>query len=135
MSPRVYPLFKQALERADSNVSLDENTTTDGIYVTLLGSGYVYSDSHQFYPDISPAIVSTSDQRITNANVNSNAILDGDDVEFPGISSTVRSLAIYRRNAGANTTWRLVYFYDGLNLAPAATAVGLNWNSQGIYRL
>src|SRR5262245_29450311 len=97
--PHVYPLYKQALEQAEPNVSLDENTVTDGIYVALIGSGYSYSDADQFYPSISPHIVSASEERIENAVVSALAILDGDNVEFPSISSTVMGFVIWRRNS------------------------------------
>jgi len=45
----------------------------------------------------------------------------------------------YRKNAGANTTWRLVAYVDtggtGLPVTPNGGNINLNWNASGIIGL
>ena len=138
MANAIYPLYKQALLAGDANSDLDNNTTGDGVYVALVDTGvYIYSASHQFYSDLS-GIVGTP-QRITSPTV-TTGILDGADVTFTAVSgNTVEALVIYRQNAGANTTWRLVAYLDtgvtGLPVTPNGGDIGITWNASGIVAL
>jgi hypothetical protein len=134
----IYPRWKQSLLAGDANADLDNDTTTDGVYVALIDTGtYTYSASHQFYSDLS-GVVGT-DQRITAPTV-TNGVLDGGDVTFPLVSgATAEALAIYRKNSGANTTWRLVAFVDtgvtGLPATPIGTNIPVVWDIAGIFAL
>lgn len=138
MSNVIYPRWKQSLLAGDANADLDNDTTTDGVYVALIDTGtYTYSASHQFYSDLS-GVVGT-DQRITAPTV-TNGVLDGGDVTFPLVSgATAEALAIYRKNSGANTTWRLVAFVDtgvtGLPATPIGTNIPVVWDIAGIFAL
>src|SRR6266576_6350987 len=111
MTNAVYPLYKTAILTAGTNLSLDQNTTNDGPYCALVDTGtYTYSSAHQFYSSLS-GIVGT-DMQITTPTATSGTF-DGDDVTFTSVSgASVEALVIYRKNAGANTTWRLVLFED-----------------------
>lgn len=135
MSNNVYPKFKQSLLDADANVSLNENTTDDGVYVALVDTGtYTYSAAHQFYSDLS-GIVGTP-VRIGNTTI-VNGLLDGDNVTVSAVSgATVEALVLYRKNAGANTTWRLVAYIDtsvtGLPVTPNGGDITVTWNASGI---
>ena len=105
-------LFKQSLmTEADANKSLNQ-TGSNAPYAALIttSSGYTYSASHQFYSSLTN-IVGTP-QPITTPTV-VNGMFDGDDVTFTAVSGTVvGAIVIYRQNAGANTTWRLVLYED-----------------------
>ena len=138
MANAIYPLYKQSLLAGDTNSDLDNNTTDDGVYVALVDTGvYTYSASHQFYSDLS-GIVGTP-QRITSPTVIAG-VLDGADVTFTAVSgNTVEALVIYRQNAGANTTWRLVAYLDtgvtGLPVTPNGGDIGITWSASGIVAL
>lgn len=138
MANAIYPLYKEALLAASTNVSLDQDTTTDGPFVALVDTGtYTYSSAHQFYSSLS-GIVGT-DQRITAPTVTTGTF-DGGDVTFSSVSgSTVEALVIYRKNSGANTTWRLVAYIDtsvtGLPVTPNGGDITITWNASGIFTL
>lgn len=141
MANAIYPIYKSALLSAAANVSLDQNTVNDGPYVALVDLGtYTYSSAHDFYNDLS-GIVGT-DQRIQNPTVSSVAqgTFDGDNVTFSAVSgASVEALVIYRRNAGANSTWRLVCLLDtgqtGLPVTPNGGDITISWNASGIFAL
>jgi hypothetical protein len=134
----IYPLYKQSLLDADSNVSLNENTADDGPYCALVDTGtYTYSSSHDFYSDIS-GVVGT-DQRITSPTI-TNGTFDGGDLTYTSVSgNTVEALIIYRHNSGANSTWRLVAYIDtsvtGLPVTPNGGNITVTWNASGIFTL
>jgi hypothetical protein len=95
---------------------------------------YTYSAAHQFYSDLS-GIVGT-DQRVTTPTV-TTGLFDGDDLTFPTVSgASVEALVIYRKNSGANTTWRLVAYIDtgvtGLPVTPNGGNITVTWNASGI---
>jgi activator of HSP90 ATPase len=128
MANAIYPLYKQSLLAADANVDLDNNTTTDGPFVALVDTG-VYSLS---------GIVGT-DQRIASPTVTTGTF-DGNDVTFTAVSgATVEALVIYRKNSGANTTWRLVAYIDtsvtGLPVTPNGGDITVTWNASGIFTI
>jgi hypothetical protein len=134
----IYPKYKQSLLAGDANSDLDNNTSTDGPFVCLVDTGtYTYNPANQFYSDLT-GIVGT-DQRITSPTVTSG-LFDGADVTFPAVSgSTVEALVIYRKNSGANTTWRLVAYIDtgvtGLPVTPNGGDIAVQWNASGIFQL
>jgi hypothetical protein len=138
MANVVYPKYKTALMEGATNVSLDQDTTTDGVYCALIDLGtYTYDATDEFYSDLT-GIVSTP-VRITSPTVGSvaEAVFDGADITFPSVTgNTVEALVIYRHNSGANTTWRLVCFIDtsvtGLPVTPNGGDITVTWNSSGI---
>ena len=138
MANAIYPLYKQSLLAGDANSDLDNNTATDGVYAALVDTGtYTYSAAHQFYSSLS-GIVGTP-QRITSPTVTSG-VLDGADVTYTAVSgATCEAIVLYRRNAGADTTWRLVAFIDtgvtGLPVTPNGGDIGITWNASGIFAL
>lgn len=138
MANAIYPLYKQSLLAGDANADLDNNTSADGPFVALVDTDtYTYSAAHQFYSSLS-GIVGT-DQRITNPTVTTGT-LDGDNLTFTAVSgASVEALVIYRKNAGANTTWRLVAYIDtgvtGLPVTPNGGDITVTWNASGILTL
>lgn len=141
MANAIYPLYKTSLGTAAANVSLDQNTSTDGVYVALVDAGtYTYSAAHQFYSSLS-GIVGT-DQRIVNNTFGTVAagVFDGDNVTFTAVSgASVEALVLYRKNSGANTTWRLIAYIDtgqtGLPVTPNGGDITITWNASGIFAL
>lgn len=141
MANAVYPIYKTAILSASANVSLTVNDATDGPFVALVDLGtYTYSAAHDFYNDLS-GIVGT-DQRITTPTVGTVAegTFDGDNVTFSAVTgASVEALIIYRHNAGANTTWRLVLFLDtsvtGLPVTPNGGDITVTWNASGIFQI
>jgi len=137
MSNQVYPLYKQSyLTEADTNNGLNANTATDGPYCALVDTGtYTYSSSHQFYSSLSG--IAGTDQRITTPTV-VNGLFDGDDLTYTAVAAgaSLEALVIYRKNSGANTTWRLVSFEDtgitGLPVTPNGGNITVTWNASGI---
>lgn len=139
MANAVYPLWKQSLmTEADTNKSLDQ-TGSNAPYAGLIttSAGYTYSAAHQFYSSLTN-IVGTPQPITTPTKV--NGTFDGDDVTFTAVSGTVvGAIVIYRQNAGANTTWRLVLFEDtsvtGLPVTPNGGNIVITWNASGIFTL
>lgn len=141
MANAIYPIYKTALMSASTNVSLTVNDATDGPFCALIDTGtYTYSAAHDFYNDLS-GVVGT-DQRITSPTVGSVAqgVFDGADLTYTAVSgNSVEALVIYRKNVGANTTWRLVCFLDtsvtGLPVTPNGGDITVTWNASGIFLL
>ena len=133
-----YPLYRQSLLAGDANADLDNDTTTDGPFCALVDTGtYTYSSAHQFYSSLS-GVVGT-DQRLTGPTV-TNGTFDGSDLTYTAVSgNSVEALVIYRKNSGANTTWRQVLFLDtgitGLPVTPNGGNITVTWNASGVATL
>jgi hypothetical protein len=143
----LYPKWKQALEQeAQANKSLDQVDVANGVYcalVTIGGANYVYSQAHQFYSDLganvqgTPLQVTAPTVNVGTVGANTGLIFDGNDCTFISVAGTVGALVLYRHNAGANTTWRLVYYLDtpaaGLPVTPAGGNIIVAWSPNGIF--
>lgn len=138
MANAVYPEYKEFLLSAAANVSLDQDNATDGPFCALVDTGtYTYSSAHDFYNDLS-GIVGT-DQRIVTPTV-ANGTFDGDNLTYTSVSgNSVEALVIYRHNAGANTTWKLVVYLDssitGLPVTPNGGNITVTWSGSGIFTI
>jgi hypothetical protein len=67
-------------------------------------------------------------------------VFDGADVTFATVSgASVEAIVIFVKNAGAQTTWRLVAYLDtgvtGLPVTPNGGNIGITWNASGIFAL
>jgi len=137
MANAVYPKYKEALLNASANSALTGSGTT-GLYAALVDTGtYTYSSAHEFYSSLS-GVVGT-DQEITSPTL-TNGVVDGGDLTFTAVSgASVEALVLYRKNAGANTTWRLVAYIDtgqtGLPVTPNGGNITVTWNASGIFSL
>lgn len=144
----LYPKWKQALvTEAQANKGLDQPDAPNGVYCALLtigGANYVYSQAHQFYTDLGANIQSTPLQIVAptaavgTVGANTGMIFDGSDCTFIFVSgTTIGAIALYRHNPGANTTWRLVYYYDntgfGLPVTPNGGNLIVSWSPSGIF--
>lgn len=130
MTSAVYPKYKEALIQGSANSSL-AGTGTTGVYAALVDTGtYTYSASHQYYSDLS-GVVGT-DQELTSKTF-VNGLLDAADSTVPSVTgASVEAVVLYVKNAGANTTWRLVGYIDGITVTPNGGNIGVNWNASGI---
>ena len=137
MANAIYPKYKEALLNGSANSAITGSGTT-GLYAALVDTGtYTYSSAHEFYSSLS-GVVGT-DQEITTPTL-TGGVVDGGDVTFSAVSgNSVEALVIYRKNAGANTTWRLVAYIDtgqtGLPVTPNGGDITITWNASGIFAL
>jgi hypothetical protein len=137
MANAIYPKYKEAALSGSANTALTGSGTT-GLFVALVDAGtYTYSASHEFYSSLS-GVVGT-DQEITTPTL-TNGVVDGGDVTFPAVTgNSAEALVLYRKNAGANTTWRLVAYIDtgvtGLPVTPNSGDITITWNASGIFSL
>ena len=138
MSNQLYPKWKQAIQQATANSSLAGSGTT-GVYVALVDTGvYTYNAAHESFSSVASAQVGT-EQEITSKTF-TDGVFDGADVTVPSVTgNTAEALVIFVKNAGANTTWRLVAFIDtgvtGLPVTPNGGAINVAWNASGIFAL
>lgn len=138
MANKLYPKWKEALLQATANSDLAGSGTT-GVYCALVDTGtYTYSDTHQYYSDLS-GIVGTPVE-IGATKTYTNGVFSGANVTFSSVTgASAEALVIYRQNAGANTTWRLVAYIDtsvtGLPVTPNGGNITVAWNASGIFGL
>jgi hypothetical protein len=138
MANAIYPKFKEALMGAAANSTLNAAEGTTGVFAALVDTGtYTYSAAHEFYSSLS-GIVGT-DQEITTKTI-SNGTFDGDNVTYTAVSgNSCEAIVLYRKNAGANTTWRLIAYIDtsvtGLPVTPNGGDISITWNASGIFTL
>lgn len=138
MANAIYPKFKEALMGAAANSTLNAAEGTTGVFAALVDTGtYTYSAAHEFYSSLS-GIVGT-DQEITTKTI-SNGTFDGNNVTFTAVSgNSCEAIVLYRKNAGANTTWRLIAYIDtsvtGLPVTPNGGDISITWNASGIFTL
>lgn len=137
MANALYPKWKEARLQGTANAALDGSGTT-GVYAVLVDLGtYTYSSAHEFYSSLS-GLVGTEQELTTKTYV--NGLFDAADSVVPSVSgATVEAIVIFIKNAGANTTWRLVGFFDtgvtGLPVTPNGGNINIGWNASGIFQL
>lgn len=137
MANAIYPVYKQALLNAAADSALT-GTGATGLYVALIDTGlYTYSAAHDFYNDLAGVI--GTDQEITAVTL-TNGTVDGADVTFTAVTgASVEALVLYRKNAGASTTWRLVAYIDtgvtGLPVTPNGGNITITFHASGIFTL
>lgn len=138
MANALFPKWKEALLQGTANSALNGSGTT-GVYVALVDTGtYTYNAAHEFYSSLS-GVVGT-DQEIGATKTYTNGVFDGADISHPSVTgASSEALVLYVKNAGANTTWRLVAYIDtgvtGLPVTPNGGAINTTWNASGIIAL
>lgn len=138
MANAIYPLWKQEILKGTSNCLLNSSEGTTGVYAALVDTGtYTYSASHQFYSSLS-GVVGT-DQEITS-KTQTTGTFDGADVTFTSVTgNSAEAIVLYRKNAGANTTWPLIAYLDtnvtGLPVTPNSGNIVISWNASGIFTI
>lgn len=139
MANKFYRPWAAALLAGAAGSDLDVNDATDGIFCALIDTGtYTFNIDHQFYSQLSG--IGGTPVRIANQTL-TNGVIDGDNITFTAVAGTVtyEALVIYRRNAGANTTWQLVCYIDtgvtGLPVTSNGGDIAVTWNASGIAAL
>ena len=142
MANAIYPIYKQALlATADANLNLDQTTANIAPYTVLIDTGtYTYNAAHDFFNDLSGIVGAANGIQITSPTISTAGTFDGNNVTFTAVSgASVEAFVIYRQNAGANTTWHLVMYYDtaggGLPVTPNGGNITITWNVAGIFTL
>lgn len=139
MANAVYPLYKQELLKGTANNLLNSAEGATGVFAALVDTGlYTYSSAHQFYSSIATSVVGTDQEILTKTQV--NGVFDGTDLTYAAVTgASVEAIVLYRKNAGANTTWPLIAYIDtsvtGLPVTPNGGNIGISWNASGIFQL
>lgn len=138
MANAFYDKYCQEIIKASADHELDSAEGTTGVYVALVDTGvYTFSQTHQYYSDISAGVVGTPQEILTKTQA--LGVFDGDDVTFPAVTgNTVEALVFYRKNAGANTTWPLIAYQDtgvtNLPVTPNGGDITIPWSASGIFK-
>lgn len=138
MANAIYDLFKQELLKGTANNLLNSADGATGVFAALVDTGvYTFSQAHQFYSSLT-GIVGT-DQEIT-AKTQALGVFDGSDVTFTAVTgASVEAIVLYRKNAGANTTWPLIAYIDtgvtNLPVTPNGGNISIVWNASGIFKI
>lgn len=136
MANAVYPLWKQEILKGTSNNLLNSAEGATGVFCSLVDTGtYTYSAAHQFFSSLA-GIVGTDQEILTKTQT--NGTFDGTDLTYTAVTgASVEALVLYRKNAGANTTWPLVLYEDtsvtGLPVTPNGGNITVTWNASGIF--
>ena len=140
MANAIYPKWKSALIQGSADSDLD-GTGSTGVWAALydVGAGGAYDAADEFYSDLSAGIVGTPVE-IGATKSYTSGIFDGADVTWTSVSGAVsEAIVIYRKNGGADTTWRLVAYLDtnvtGLPVTPNGGSITVTWNASGIFAL
>ena len=140
MANAIYPKWKSALIQGSADSDLD-GTGSTGVWAALydVGAGGAYDAADEFYSDLSAGIVGTPVE-IGATKSYTSGIFDGADVTWTSVSGAVsEAIVIYRKNGGADTTWRLVAYLDtnvtGLPVTPNGGNITVTWNASGIFAL
>jgi hypothetical protein len=132
MANALYPTGKKAI--LDGDVDL----LVDTIKVGLVDLGtYTYNSAHDFYDDISAAIVGTP--QTLGTKTTTGGVFDAADVTFTAVSgATVEAIAIWKDTGVAGTS-QLIAFLDtgvtGLPVTPNGGDIGIQWNGSGIFAI
>ena len=138
MANAIYDLYKQELMKGIADNELDSAEGATGVFCALVDTGtYTFSQSHQFYSSLT-GVVGTDQEVLTKTQV--AGVFDGTDLTFPSVTgASVEALVLYRKNAGANTTWPLICYIDtgvtGLPVTPNGGNITVTWNASGIFKL
>lgn len=137
MANNMYPKYKGSLLAGDANTVLTGSGTT-GLWAALVDTAsYTYSSAHQFYSDLAGVGATVEITSVTTLN----GLIDGDNVTFSAVAGVVsyEAIVLFRKNAGANSTWRLVAYIDtGVTNLPVTSNggdIGVNFNASGILQL
>lgn len=138
MANTVYPLYKQELLKANASNALNLAEGATGVFCALIDTGlYTYSAAHQFFSSLT-GIVGTDQEILTKTQV--NGTFDGTDLTYTAVTgASCEAVVLYRKNAGANTTWALIAYIDtgvtGLPVTPNGGNITITWNASGIFTI
>jgi hypothetical protein len=144
MSNALYPKWKEQLPQGTAAALLN-GTGATGVYACLVDTAvYTYNAAHEFYDagganDVVDGLIGAAVE-IAAPKTFTAAVFDGADVTFTAVTgATAEALVIFVKNAGAQTTWRLVAYIDtgvtGLPVTPNGGNIVVTWNASGIFAL
>lgn len=138
MANALYPKWKEAVAQHTANSSLG-GTGTTGAYAVLVDTGtYTYSSAHEFFSSVAAAKIGT-EVELTSKTFTNGAFDAADVVQTSVTGATAEAVVIFIKNAGANTTWRLVAYLDsgvtGLPVTPNGNNITLTWSAGGIFQI
>lgn len=144
MANALYPKWKEALLQGTTAALLNGSGTT-GVYAALVDTGvYTYNSADEFWDegganDPKDGLIGTA-MEIGATKSYTNGVFDGADVTFSAVSgNSAEAVVIFVKNAGAETTWRLVAYLDtnvtNLPVTPNGGNISLAWNASGIFGL
>lgn len=131
MASALYPKWVEGLMQHNTNTDLDNAN----LKVALVDTGtYTYSTAHDFYNDVSTAVVGTP-VALTSGRSYTNGVFDAGDVTFTGVSgASVEAVVIYI-DTGTASTSPLIAYIDGITLTPSGNDVLCKWNASGIFKM
>lgn len=138
MANAIYQLWAQEILKGTTNNLLNSADGATGVFCALVDTGtYTFSQAHQFFSSLS-GIVGTDQEILTKTQV--TGTFDGDNLTYTAVTgNSVEALVLYRKNAGANTTWPLITYIDtgvtGLPVTPNGGNITITWNASGIFKL
>lgn len=141
MANALYPKWKEAIAAAVANSSL-AGTGATGVYACLfdVGAGGAYNAAHEFFSSVVAGQVGT-EVELSAGKTYVNGVFDSStDPTFTAVTgASCEALIIFIKNAGANTTWRLVAYLDtnitNLPVTPNGGNISVTWNASGIFGL
>lgn len=138
MANALYPKWKEARLQGTANAALDGSGTT-GVYAVLVDTGvYTYNASHEFYSSVVAGAIGT-EVELTSKTYTSGAFDAADATQTSVTGATAEAVVLFVKNAGANTTWRLVAYLDtgvtGIPVTPNGNNITMQWGAGGIFQL
>lgn len=144
MANALYPKWKEQLLQGTASALLNGSGTT-GVYAALIDTGvYTYNAADEFWDegnadDPIDALVGTAVE-ISASKTYTNGVFDGDNITFTSVSgNTAEAIIIYVKNAGVETTHRLVAYLDtnitNLPVTPNGGNIDITFNASGIFGL
>lgn len=135
MANAIYPIYKQALLDALSDVDLAAGT----VKVTLIDTAaYTYSATHDFFNDVAAGSRIATSAALTTKTV-TNGTFDADNVTFTAVSGASVEAFIIWIDTTVETTSRLVAYIDtgqtGLPVTPNGGDITITWDAAGIFTL
>lgn len=135
MANAIYPLYKQALLDASSNVDLNDG---DVRVILVDTNDYTYSASHDFLDDVPGGARVATSTALQNTTV-TNGTFDADDIALSSVSGDQSEALIIYIHTGTEGTSRLVAYIDtgvtGLPITPNGGNINIAWNASGIFTL
>lgn len=134
MANAIYPLYKQALLQADSDVDLVAGT----VKAALVDTGtYTYSAAHQYLSDLS-GVVGTA-VALTGNSVSTAGAFNSNDVTWTSVSgNTAEAIVLYIDTTVAGSS-RLVLYLDsdqtGLPVTPNTGDISYTVDAAGWFTL
>jgi hypothetical protein len=134
MANALYPKWKQALLDFTANNDISAGT----VKAALVDTGtYTYNAAHDFYDDVSAAVVGTP--QTIGTKTYTDGVFDGDNVRYTAVSgNTCEAIVIYIDTGVAGTSPLVAYIdtgVTGLPVTPNGGDINITWNASGIFAL